>query len=56
MNKEELKKAGEIGKRIAAWLENEIGLAKGIRACSGNGYHWLLLSNGCRAERGVGQV
>jgi len=36
---EELKAAEELGARIAAWMEVEIGFPKGVRAWSGNGVH-----------------
>jgi len=36
---EELAAAKELAKQISMWLEGEKGFAKGIRACSGNGYH-----------------
>jgi P4 family phage/plasmid primase-like protien len=38
---EELQTALDLAKRIAQWLEGELGFAKGIRAFSGNGYHLL---------------
>jgi hypothetical protein len=37
--KGELNNAKELAKSIAEWLENEMGLARAVRACSGNGYH-----------------
>lgn len=38
---EELHAAIDLAKEVAAWLEGEIGFAKGIRAESGNGCHLL---------------
>ncbi len=38
---EEVQAAALIAKEITAWLENELGFAKGVRAFSGNGYHLL---------------
>jgi P4 family phage/plasmid primase-like protien len=38
---EEVKAAEEMARAITAWLEQERGFAKGIRAFSGNGYHLL---------------
>jgi hypothetical protein len=37
----EVKAAIDLGQEITAWLEGEIGLAKGVRAFSGNGLHVL---------------
>ncbi|MBC8418528.1 MAG: hypothetical protein H8E10_08050 [Desulfobacterales bacterium] len=37
--KNELQKAAQVAKKITTWLENELGFPKGLRACSGNGYH-----------------
>lgn len=36
---EELGNAMDLGRRITEWLEGELGFAKAIRACSGNGVH-----------------
>lgn len=36
---EELAAGAEMAKKVTAWLEEELGLARAIRACSGNGYH-----------------
>lgn len=33
--------ARDLGKKIAAWLEGDLGFAKGLRAESGNGFHLL---------------
>lgn len=38
---EELQAALDLGKKVSAWLEDELGFAKGIRAESGNGVHLL---------------
>jgi hypothetical protein len=38
-SEDELKKAAEVARKITEWLEGEIGFKKGLRACSGNGYH-----------------
>lgn len=38
---EETKAAAELARRIAAWLEGELGFARGVRAFSGNGFHLL---------------
>ncbi|EFK06743.1 phage/plasmid primase, P4 family, C-terminal domain protein [delta proteobacterium NaphS2] len=35
----ELKRAADVAREVASWLENDLGFPKGIRACSGNGYH-----------------
>lgn len=37
----EVSRASELGKKITAWMEGEMGFAAGIRAFSGNGYHIL---------------
>jgi hypothetical protein len=37
----EIQAAVDVGKKIAAWLEGEIGFPRGIRAFSGNGFHLL---------------
>ncbi|MCX5818435.1 MAG: phage/plasmid primase, P4 family [Deltaproteobacteria bacterium] len=37
----EVQAAVDLGKKVAAWLEGELGFAKGIRAGSGNGCHLL---------------
>lgn len=41
-NDEEVAAAVAKGKAIAAWLEGELGFAKGLRAYSGNGFHLLF--------------
>lgn len=40
-SKEEIEACEATAKAVSAWLEGEIGFAKGIRAFSGNGYHLL---------------
>jgi len=35
----ELKRAADVARKVTEWLESELGFPKGLRACSGNGYH-----------------
>lgn len=37
----EVQAATDVGKKIAGWLEGELGFSKAIRAYSGNGFHLL---------------
>jgi len=38
---EELGAAKDIAREVTVYLEQDLGFAKGLRACSGNGYHLL---------------
>jgi P4 family phage/plasmid primase-like protien len=35
----ELRKAADVARKITGWLEGEMAFPKGLRACSGNGFH-----------------
>lgn len=61
---EEVSRAKDTAKKIASWLESEMGFAKAVRGFSGNGYHLLYrlpdLANNDETHqhivRGIGSI